>query len=95
MLLGARARDTVYLINNEELPFPFAFDKASFEAGDDRMALTGQRPVVEIEPISGTLQPGQRLPVQVSASSFLISQVSAAFYFTWWAKKIGRFRAQN
>lgn len=65
VLLGARARDTVFLVNNEELPFPFSFDPNSFEAGADRMALTGKQPVVEINPVSGVLQPKQRLAVQV------------------------------
>eukprot|EP00854_Cymbomonas_tetramitiformis_P000766 gene766-1240_t len=61
VLLGTKARETVHLMNNEEIPFNFAFDKTSYTPQGE----TGRKPMVEFQPVSGVVQPGQRMPIMV------------------------------
>ncbi|KAK9824158.1 hypothetical protein WJX72_008157 [[Myrmecia] bisecta] len=61
VLVGGRARETVYLVNNEHLPFQFNLDKTTYDASEARLAITGKPPLVEFEPNSGTVLPNSRL----------------------------------
>lgn len=65
---GARGHATVMLINSEDLPFTFAFDKSSYDASDQQLASTGQRAVVEFEPSSGTIPPQGSITLQATFS---------------------------
>ncbi|ETV98760.1 hypothetical protein H310_08827 [Aphanomyces invadans] len=56
LLLGSRAVHSVHLINDEHLPFNFAFDKVSF---------LGEKPVVSLTPLSGVVPPNSRCPVEI------------------------------
>ena len=60
---GARSRESVYLVNNELVPFNFAFDKATFEATDQRVAASGRPPVVDFSPSTGVVPPNSRLEI--------------------------------
>ncbi|KAG2489301.1 hypothetical protein HYH03_012133 [Edaphochlamys debaryana] len=66
ILIGCKGHATITLMNNEHLPFQFAFDKNSYDATDDLIKATGLRPVVELEPSSGSVPPHSS--VQVSAT---------------------------
>ncbi|KAF0682818.1 Aste57867_25117 [Aphanomyces stellatus] len=56
LLLGSKAVHSVYLINEEHLPFNFVFDKVS---------LMGEKPVVSLTPLSGVVPPNSRCAVEV------------------------------
>lgn len=42
VLLGARSRNSIKLVNDEHLPFKFALDKNSYEASDEVLRITGK-----------------------------------------------------
>ncbi|CAK4295658.1 unnamed protein product [Aphanomyces euteiches] len=56
LLLGSKTSNTVYLINEEHLPFNFVFDKVS---------ILGEKPVVSLNPLSGVVPPNGRFPIEV------------------------------
>lgn len=53
MLLRSRARETVYLVNNESSPYQFAFVEKSCHCDGH----TGQ---LVVSPMKGTIQPNQK-----------------------------------
>ena len=55
ILIGCKGHATLTLVNNEHLPFQFAFDKNSYDATEELIKATGLRPVVELEPSSGVV----------------------------------------
>jgi hydrocephalus-inducing protein len=57
LVAGARGHATLTLLNQEDMPFTFTLDKASYDASDQQVASTGRRPVLEFEPSSGTIPP--------------------------------------
>jgi len=59
LLLGARARETVHIVNKEHIPFSFSFSRSSFET-------EGQVPVLAVSPNSGVVGPGASCPVEVT-----------------------------
>ncbi|GMH35419.1 hypothetical protein BSKO_03287 [Bryopsis sp. KO-2023] len=61
LLIGARSRVPVSLVNDEHLPFTFKLVKTTFEASDDVIRSTGKRPIVEFNPSSGIVPPNSRL----------------------------------
>ncbi|CAM9230380.1 unnamed protein product, partial [Phaeothamnion confervicola] len=64
LLLGARHTETVHIVNREDLPYSFTFDRNALRA---TQVTNGQRrPVLEIRPMTGLLPPGGRVPVQVT-----------------------------
>jgi hypothetical protein len=63
---GARGTATLYLVNNEPLPFAFSLDQASYEASTQQAALLGRRPVVDIRPAQGVIPPHGRLQLHAS-----------------------------
>ena len=61
LLLGQRARETLYLVNKEHIPFAFAFEKTSLGAG------FGDGPAtLDVAPLSGVVGPGAELPIELS-----------------------------
>jgi hydrocephalus-inducing protein len=62
VLTGSRARETLYLYNNEKIPFQFAFDKSSYVSGE----FTGKHAPLTFEPDSGILNPDQQLAVTMT-----------------------------
>jgi hydrocephalus-inducing protein len=61
--MGCKGHATLYLINSEQLPFSYAFDKSTYDASSEVLASTGQPPVIDFEPSTGTIGPGERLPI--------------------------------
>lgn len=64
--VGGKVRETIHIVNEEAIPFEFAFDKSSFEATAARIASTGQQPTCQFAPLSGSVPPNGRLPVTVT-----------------------------
>ena len=58
-LVGNRATEVVHLVNNEILPFSFAFDTSGFEFP------SGGRPPLRLEPDHGVVPPNSKLPITV------------------------------
>lgn len=63
VLLGRTGKGSVELINSEDVPFSFAFDKSTYDATDDIIEASGQQPAVTFEPSRGTLQPNSSLTI--------------------------------
>lgn len=61
VLVGAVARETVHLVNNENTPFNFAFDKATYDCGN---TLSGN--ALTVEPESGTLSAKASQPLRIA-----------------------------
>ncbi|EFJ42226.1 hypothetical protein VOLCADRAFT_67248 [Volvox carteri f. nagariensis] len=60
ILMGCKGHGTVTLLNNEHLPFQFAFDKGSYDATDELIKATGNYGVVPAQgsvAISATFTP--------------------------------------
>ena len=57
VLLGRKGREKVELINNENIPFSFSFDKSTYDATDDIIKATGSQPVVMLQPSRGPVPP--------------------------------------
>ena len=51
LLLGQRARETLYLVNKEHIPFAFAFEKTSLGAGFGTGPAT-----LDVAPLSGVVR---------------------------------------
>ena len=62
-MVGMVEKETIHLVNNEHLPFSFAFDKESVSLG--ALSDEGKRPVIEISPMSGLLPPNGRTAIEV------------------------------
>lgn len=50
VLLGARSKSVVKLVNQEHLPFKFAFNKATYEASEDMLRITGMHALRSLKP---------------------------------------------
>jgi hydrocephalus-inducing protein len=59
--LGMRTRMTLCLVNDEHLPFRFALDKASYDASDALLAASGGKPLLDVQPSSGTVPPKSKV----------------------------------
>ncbi|RHY53725.1 hypothetical protein DYB38_002829 [Aphanomyces astaci] len=57
LLLGSKAVQSVYLVNDEHLPFNFAFDKG--------LGFLGDKPVVSLTPLSGVVPPHSRCAIEI------------------------------
>ncbi|CAM9222413.1 unnamed protein product, partial [Heterosigma akashiwo] len=71
LLLGQVATETVHLVNREHLPFTFAFDRMALGLGPAAAAAPGggahhRRPVLDVQPMTGTVPPNGRVPLQVT-----------------------------
>ena len=53
--LGVRGKIVFMLINDEHLPFSFSLDKSSYDASDALLAASGGKPLLDIQPASGTV----------------------------------------
>eukprot|EP00951_Prasinocladus_malaysianus_P037757 scaffold408084_cov47-Prasinocladus_malaysianus.AAC.2 len=62
------------LVNSENIPFTFSLDKSTYEASKERIESTGQQPVVQFDPPSGTVMANSSLPIKVETSP--TSQIS-------------------
>jgi len=65
------ATETVHLVNREHLPFTFAFDRMALGLGPAAAAAPGggahhRRPVLDVQPMTGTVPPNGRVPLQVT-----------------------------
>ncbi|KDO23200.1 hypothetical protein SPRG_10008 [Saprolegnia parasitica CBS 223.65] len=56
LLVGSKASQTIYLTNQEHLPFNFAFEKVHFG---------GEKPVLVLTPLSGVVPPHGRTAIDV------------------------------
>jgi hypothetical protein len=56
----------LHLVNTEQLPFSFSFEKASFATGPG-----GGESVISIEPTQGVVGPDSSLPIEVSSTPSL------------------------
>lgn len=68
VLVGTNVTETLRLVNSENIPFSFSFDKATYEASRERIESTGQAPVVQFSPADGTVMANSSLPIQVGCS---------------------------
>ena len=59
LLVGRTLKDTVNLVNNENIPFSFSFSETSFEVGNNN------EPVVSFTPKSGTIGPNSSTPLKL------------------------------
>lgn len=59
--LGMRTKLALSLCNDEHLPFSFALDKASYDASDALLAASGGKPLLEVQPTSGTVAPNSKV----------------------------------
>jgi hypothetical protein len=59
--LGMHTRLALSLINDEHLPFTFALDKASYDASDALLAASGGKPLLDMQPTSGTVAPNSKV----------------------------------
>jgi hydrocephalus-inducing protein len=66
VLVGTNITETMHIINSENIPFSFAFDKSTYEASRERIESTGAAPVVQFSPADGTVMANSSLPIQVS-----------------------------
>ena len=64
--VGRTGRSRVELINDEDVPFDFALDKATYDATDDIIAGRGRPALVSFEPSRGTVSPQGRLALTAS-----------------------------
>lgn len=64
--VGAKGREILNLINSEDLPFTFVFDKESYDATEQRVLSTGKRPLLDFEPYCGTVPPKSSFPISVT-----------------------------
>lgn len=55
-----RTKLTLSLCNDEHLPFSFALDKASYDASDALLAASGGKPLLDVQPASGTVGPNSK-----------------------------------
>lgn len=53
--LGVRGKITFSLVNDEHLPFAFVLDKTSYDGSGALLAASGGKPLVDIQPASGTV----------------------------------------
>lgn len=60
LLVGRTLKDTVNLVNNENIPFSFSFSETSFEVGNNN------EPVVSFTPKSGTIGPNSSTPIEIN-----------------------------
>ena len=63
---GARGHAILTLINAEHLPFEFSLDRSTYDATAELIASTGQKPVIEFEPSSGTIPPNSSIEVRAT-----------------------------
>lgn len=56
-----RTKLTLSLCNDEHLPFAFALDKASYDASDALLAASGGKPLLDVQPTSGTVAPHSKV----------------------------------
>jgi hypothetical protein len=59
--LGMRTKLALSLYNDEALPFSFALDKASYDASDALLAASGGKPLLDVQPVSGTVPPKSKV----------------------------------
>ncbi|KAJ3074073.1 hypothetical protein HDU98_012192 [Podochytrium sp. JEL0797] len=59
LLVGRQVKETVQLVNNEDIPFAFNFNETSFELGADQV------PVVRFSPTSGTIGGHSEVPIEI------------------------------
>jgi hydrocephalus-inducing protein len=65
VFVGRGQKEKLELINNESLPFDFAFDRATYDATEEFLQGTGKGPSVRFDPDQGTLRPNSRFPITV------------------------------
>lgn len=53
--LGVRGKIIFALLNDEHLPFSFSLDKSSYDASDALLAASGGKPLLDIQPVTGTV----------------------------------------
>lgn len=53
--LGVRGKIMFTLVNDEHLPFSFSLDKGTYDASDALLAASGGKPLLDIQPASGTV----------------------------------------
>lgn len=56
-----RTKLILSLCNDEHLPFSFALDKATYDASDALLAASGGKPLLEVQPTSGTVAPHSKV----------------------------------
>ncbi|RKO94829.1 hypothetical protein BDK51DRAFT_29881 [Blyttiomyces helicus] len=59
LLVGRQLKETVKLINNESIPFSFAFSETSFELGNEGT------PVLRFSPTAGTVGANSEMPIEI------------------------------
>jgi hypothetical protein len=59
--LGMRTKLALSLYNDEALPFSFALDKASYDASDALLAASVGKPLLDVQPVSGTVPPKSKV----------------------------------
>uniref|UniRef100_A0A0G4I9B7 HYDIN/VesB/CFA65-like Ig-like domain-containing protein n=1 Tax=Chromera velia CCMP2878 TaxID=1169474 RepID=A0A0G4I9B7_9ALVE len=66
LLLGGSATETVLLVNREHIPFPFQFDRTSFDFEEGTGGAGGVEKALKVLPLSGVVSPGSALPVSLT-----------------------------
>ncbi|KAJ3287536.1 hypothetical protein HK104_008544 [Borealophlyctis nickersoniae] len=59
LLVGRQVKDVVKLVNNEDIPFSFAFNETSSELGNDGT------PVLRFSPTAGTIGAKSEIPIEI------------------------------
>jgi hydrocephalus-inducing protein len=63
VLAGGKATQSIFLVNNEHIPFQYALDKATYGATPEIISQTGQLPAITFEPSAGTVPPNSRTEI--------------------------------
>jgi hypothetical protein len=71
--LGVRGKIKFTLNNDEHLPFTFALDKASYDASGALLAASGGKPLLDIQPASGTVAANSKVGMPVALQTLLVN----------------------
>jgi hypothetical protein len=58
--IGVQGKISLTLVNDEHLPFAFAWDKGSYDAGEALVAASGGSPLLNMQPSSGMIPPNSQ-----------------------------------
>ena len=76
LIAGAKGRATVRLTNDEDMPFQWSLDRATYDATDELVASLGRPPCVQFEPSSGTVPARGYVELQATFSPHAEGQVN-------------------
>eukprot|EP00898_Chlorokybus_atmophyticus_P005824 jgi/Chlat1/6242/Chrsp44S05765 len=65
ILVGAKGKELIHLVNGEHVPFTFSLDRSSYDTGESSHPTSTTTPLLTFSPSSGTVPPNSSLPIEV------------------------------